>query len=83
MHDNETFVGVIANHNIAFKLMSAEAKYCKVVSADDFLFPECVTRLVDLAEENPSVGIVGSYQLSGSQVRLAGFRISTIRNART
>jgi hypothetical protein len=36
-----------------------------VVSADDWLFPECIARMVSLAEANPSVGIVGSYQLSG------------------
>src|SRR4051812_44675555 len=50
VHDNKTFVGVIENHNIAFGLMSPEAKYCKVVSADDFIFPECVASLVQAAE---------------------------------
>lgn len=74
VHNNETFVAVIANHNIAFRLISKEAKYCKVVSADDFLFPDCITRMVELAEANPSVGIVGSYQLSGDRVRWQGFR---------
>jgi glycosyltransferase involved in cell wall biosynthesis len=72
--DNEQFVPVIANHNIAFRLISAEAKYCKVVSADDLLFPHAIARLVELAESNPSVGIVGSYQLSGDRVRWQGFR---------
>jgi len=74
VHDNETFVGVIANHNIAFGLMSPEAKYCKVVSGDDFIFPNCLTRLVALAESQPSVGIVGCYQLSGSYIRWQGFK---------
>ena len=40
VHDNETFVPVIENHNIAFGLMSPLAKYCKVVSGDDFIFPD-------------------------------------------
>jgi len=74
VHNNEKFVTVIEDHNIAFSLISSEAKYCKVVSADDFLFPECITRMVELAEANPSVGIVGSYQLSGDRVRWQGFR---------
>jgi glycosyltransferase involved in cell wall biosynthesis len=73
IHNNAKLVPVIENHNIAFGLMSPEAKYCKVVSADDFLFPDCISRLVELAEENPSVGIAGSYQLSGSQIRWQGF----------
>ena len=75
VHDNETFVGVIANHNIAFGLMSPAAKYAKVVSGDDFIFPNCLTRLVDLAEASPSVGIVGCYQLSGSHIRWQGCRM--------
>jgi glycosyltransferase involved in cell wall biosynthesis len=73
VHSNDEFVPVIANHNIAFNLMSPEATYCKVVSADDFLFPECLTRLVECCEANPSVGIVGCYQLSGAEIRWQGF----------
>lgn len=66
VHTNEKFVGVMENHNIGLNLISPAAKYCKVVCADDFIFPECLQRMVELAEANPSVGIVGSYQLSGS-----------------
>lgn len=62
---NETLLPIIASHNRAFKLISEDSKYCKVVSADDWIYPECVEKLVDLAEANTSVGIVGSYQLSG------------------
>jgi glycosyltransferase involved in cell wall biosynthesis len=63
--DNDTFLDIISNHNKAFRTISASSKYCKVVSADDFVFPECLARMVGLAESHPSVGIVGSYQLSG------------------
>lgn len=65
VHKNRSFVGSIDNHNIAVKLITPESKYCKVVSADDWLFPECLARMVELAEVHPSVAIVGSYQLSG------------------
>ena len=65
VHNSPKFVGVIENHNNAFQLMSRESKYCKVVSGDDWLFPHCITTMVDAAEANPSVGIFGSYQLSG------------------
>jgi glycosyltransferase involved in cell wall biosynthesis len=65
VQSNASLLDVIANHNRAFRLISPSSKYCKVVSADDWLFPECLTRMVRLAEANPSVGIVGSYQLSG------------------
>jgi glycosyltransferase involved in cell wall biosynthesis len=72
VHDNSTFVGVIENHNLAFSLISPKSKYCKVVSADDWIFPECLTRMVTLAEANPSVAMVGAYMLAGKQVMNAG-----------
>ena len=65
LHSNDRLLDIIANHNRAFRLISPNSKYCKQVSADDWLFPECLARMVKVAEDNPSVGIVGSYQLSG------------------
>jgi glycosyltransferase involved in cell wall biosynthesis len=62
---NDTLVDVISNHNKAFTLITPEARYCKNVSADDWLFPECLEQMVRVAEANPSIGFVGSYQLSG------------------
>jgi len=67
VYSNDTLLPIIANHNKAFGLMSADSKYCKVVCADDWLFPECLARMVELAEANPSVGLIGAYQLSGGE----------------
>jgi len=72
VHNNDRLVEVIENHNIAFSLISPASKYCKVLSADDFMFPDCVRQLMELAEGDESVGVVGSYQLSGSLVRWQG-----------
>jgi glycosyltransferase involved in cell wall biosynthesis len=73
--NNETLLDIIANHNRAFGLISPESKYCKVVSADDWLFPDCLTQMVSVAEMNPSVGLVGSYQLSGGGANWSDWRI--------
>jgi glycosyltransferase involved in cell wall biosynthesis len=73
VHNNDRFVPVIENHNIAFSLMSPRAKYCKLVCADDFIFSECIFKMVELAEGNPCVGIIGCYQLSGDHVLWQGF----------
>jgi glycosyltransferase involved in cell wall biosynthesis len=75
VYSNDKVLDVIANHNKAFGLISAESKYCKVVSADDWLFPECLARMVSVAEMNPSVGVVGSYQLSGGGTNWSAWRI--------
>jgi glycosyltransferase involved in cell wall biosynthesis len=74
VHNTTEFLGVIENHNLAFSLMSPEAKYCKVVSADDFIFPECVAQMVDLAEANPTVGLLGVYLLAGKRVLCDGLQ---------
>lgn len=68
VHDNVDFLGVIENHNLAFSLTSPASKYCKVVSADDFIMPECLTRMVELAETHPSVAMVGAYMMAGRRV---------------
>jgi len=68
IHSNETFVRQIKNYNIAFRQISRESKYCKVVAADDWLFPECLERMVRLAEEHPSVAIVGAYGITEKKV---------------
>jgi glycosyltransferase involved in cell wall biosynthesis len=65
VYTNETFLDIIGNANNAFRLISPDSKYCKSVSADDWLYPECLERMVGLAEAHPSVGVVGAYQLSG------------------
>jgi glycosyltransferase involved in cell wall biosynthesis len=72
IHTNKDFVGVMENHNIALSLISREARYCKVVCADDFIFPECLARMVELAEANPAVSLVGSYSMIGKKVMNQG-----------
>lgn len=69
---NTCFVGVIENHNIAFGLVSPRSKYCKVVSADDWITPDCIAKMVGLIETHPTIAIVGSYQLYGNEVQWRG-----------
>ena len=62
------FVSVVDSHNNAFNLISDDAKYVKILDADDTLFPNCIEELVRVAEAYPSVGMVASYVLAGSRV---------------
>jgi glycosyltransferase involved in cell wall biosynthesis len=52
------FVDVIASFNRAFGEMSPTAEYCKPLAADDYLFPECLERMVALAERDRTIGLV-------------------------
>jgi glycosyltransferase involved in cell wall biosynthesis len=74
-HDEH--VGLLQSWNRAIGLISSESKYVKVLHADDWLFPECVARMVALAEEHPSVGVVGAYRLEGRRVGLDGIPYET------
>lgn len=71
---NEVFVDCESNHNNGFRLISPDSKYCKVVSADDWLLPGALARFVEFAVQHPTVGIVGSYQRSGDEIRWTGLR---------
>lgn len=72
VQDNREFLPIIQNHNSAIRQISPHSKYCKVVFADDWLFPQCLTEMVKVAEEHPTVGIVGAYGLDGSRVLWTG-----------
>ena len=68
----DEFVDATANHNRAFEAISADSQFCKVVQADDWIYPECLSRMVSAAGVSDSVGVVGAYQLRESRVDLAG-----------
>ena len=65
VHSNEHFVDVVQSHNIAVRQISQDSVYCKMVHADDWLFPDCLRQMVEVAEAHPTVGIVGAYRLDG------------------
>ena len=70
--NNKELLDMMQNWNHAMRQISPASKYCKVAHADDWLFPECIDRMVAVAEANSSVGIVGSYRLDENQVNLDG-----------
>lgn len=77
VHENQQFHSVIVNHNLALRQISQTSKYCKVVFADDWIFPECLEKMVAVAEEEPSVGLVGAYCLQGRTVICTGLPYTT------
>jgi glycosyltransferase involved in cell wall biosynthesis len=73
--NSREFVGAIENHHRAFRLISADSVYCKVVSADDWITPECLRKMIDVAQAHPTVGIVGAYQLCDDVVKWKGLPV--------
>ena len=60
------------NHNRAFRAIDSASEFCKVVAADDWIFPECLTRMVGAAEASDTIGLVTAYRLSDDGVDLVG-----------
>ncbi len=58
----------VENFERALRQMSPQSEYCKMVLADDWLFPDCIKKMVCLAESHPTVGIVSAYRLLGNVV---------------
>jgi glycosyltransferase involved in cell wall biosynthesis len=77
IHTNQEFLSLMKNWNHAMRLVLPKSKYCKIVHADDWLFPECVEKMVEVAEAYPSVGIVGAYRLDEDKVNLDGLPAKT------
>ena len=68
----DSFLSQVQNYNFGLSLISPESKYCKMVQADDWIFPECLRSMVELAEAHPNVGIVSAYELEGDHITLGG-----------
>jgi len=77
VHRNNKLIDVIANHNKAYQKISPESKYCKLLQADDWMFPTCLEEMIGLAERHPKIGIVGAYSLAGKKVRNEGLHYTS------
>ncbi|MCD4696067.1 MAG: glycosyltransferase family 2 protein [Bacteroidales bacterium] len=66
---NIEFLNVMQNWNETYKHISGEAKYFKIVPADDWLFNEFLFDTIGLMEKNPDIGICSSYRIDGLLIR--------------
>jgi polysaccharide pyruvyl transferase WcaK-like protein/glycosyltransferase involved in cell wall biosynthesis len=70
--ENSRLLEAIPNHSRALRQICPTSKYCKVVFGDDWIFPECLERMVALAEDHPSIGLVGAFVLEGVHIKCTG-----------
>lgn len=78
VHRNPRTVPVIENHNIGLRHVAADTAWCKFVYADDLIFPECLDRMLAVATQHPSIGLVSAYRLQGDWVDLDGLPYPTV-----
>jgi glycosyltransferase involved in cell wall biosynthesis len=63
----------VQNYNSALAEISRDSRYCKIVQADDFIFPDCLRLMVQAFEQSESIGLVSAYDLKRNKVRGSGF----------
>jgi len=78
-HDDH--LGMLDNWNRGLADVPAEAVYVKQLNVDDRLRPDCLARLVEVAEAHPEVGVVSAYVMLGA-VRLPRLDRTTLRIVR-
>lgn len=67
----------VQNYNRSLAEISPVSQYCKMVQADDYIFPECLQSMVKAFEHSESIGLVSSYCLKGKTIRAFEFPYPT------
>ena len=72
---NQTTVCMEDNCNVCAQHSSDKAKWIKYALADDYLFPDCVEKMVDVGESDEQIGMVSAYRMAGNMVTNLGLPI--------
>ncbi|EFI35302.1 glycosyl transferase family 2 [Desulfonatronospira thiodismutans ASO3-1] len=72
LYSNKKYLSQIANWNQGLKKIDRNSKYCKIVHADDWLYSDCIKKMVEIGEKYPNAGIISSYRLEENKVSLDG-----------
>src|SRR5262249_8804498 len=67
----DEFVDVVSSYSRTLEHVG-DSSYTKVVGADDLIYPDCLRLMVELAESEPRVGLVGAYRVDGDKIDLVG-----------
>jgi glycosyltransferase involved in cell wall biosynthesis len=67
------FLQQIPNYNRALLQISNDSKYCKIVEADNHIFPDCLRLMVQAFQQSESIGLVSSYWLTGNLLGGSGY----------
>lgn len=70
--DNEKLLNQVDNYNKSVTHISTASEFCKIVQADDWIFPDCIEKMVEVGESHPTTEIIGAYAQVGDNVYLAG-----------
>ena len=67
----------VQNYNSALTEISPRSQYCKIVQADDYIFPECLKLMVEAFEQSETIGLVSSYYVEGAELKGSAYPYPT------
>jgi len=72
---NDKTVCMEDNCNLCATHCSGDSEWIKFALADDYLFPDCVEKMVKVGESDDRIGIVSAYRMAGNIVTNMGLPI--------
>jgi glycosyltransferase involved in cell wall biosynthesis len=69
------FLDQAANYSFAVAALDPAVRYCKIVEADNWIYPQCLQQMLECAARVPDAAIIASYYLRGLQLRGAGIDV--------
>jgi glycosyltransferase involved in cell wall biosynthesis len=63
----------VPHYNSALAQISDQSRFCKIVQADDWIYPNCLELMLKAFAQSDSIGLVSAYDLKGDLVRGSGF----------
>ena len=67
------FLSQLANYNRALAEISHDSEYCKIVEADNYIFPDCLSMMLEAFGQSEGIGLVSSYCLEGNNIKGSGY----------
>lgn len=67
----------VRNYNLALTRISPDSRYCKLVQADDWIMPGCLTGMVECGEQSPRIGLIAAYRFKGAEIQGEGLPYTT------
>jgi glycosyltransferase involved in cell wall biosynthesis len=67
------FLSQLANYNRALAEISEKSEYCKIVEADNYIFPDCLSMMLEAFGQSEGIGLVSSYCIEGSDIKGSGY----------
>ena len=75
VYKNQKTVCMEDNCNIAAQYCSDKTKWIKYAFCDDYLFPDCIEKMVEVGELDDKIGIISGYRIAGNIVTNTGLPI--------